>query len=124
MSARPADFDPAVIRELPMIADGSDTELADRLFDLFVTSTKKMMDKLDAAFRDTDRETYLRMVHTIKSSAGRIGAMALSAETARQELALREGGTVSAEMLASVQQHFESALAALAAYRQDHAAGT
>ena len=112
------DFDPAEIMSLPMIADGSEPDLADQLFDLYVDGTKTLLDAIDHSFREGDHEVLMRSVHTIKSSAGRIGAKALCVEAERQEHLLRSGASAEASWPGRLRERYDRSAQALAAYRQ------
>jgi HPt (histidine-containing phosphotransfer) domain-containing protein len=115
------DFDPLVIEALPMIADGSAPDLAARLFDLFTANTRTLLDDAAAAHIAGDRVVYTRTVHTLKSTAGRMGAMTLSAEAMRQESLLRGGAEPGEDWPDRLRDCAGRALAAIALYRQDRA---
>jgi two-component system, sensor histidine kinase and response regulator len=121
LSGDAADFDPAELMSLPMIADGSEPDLVDKLFDLYLNGTRTLLDTIDRAFREGDREVLLRSVHTIKSSAGRIGARALSVEARRQENLLRAGAAAEADWTARLRERYDRSATALSAYRQAQA---
>ena len=90
-SSAPAVYDPAVLAALPMVADGSDPGYVDELLTLFNDSTVDTLAHCDRALRSGDLATLRRLVHTVKSGAAQVGGMAMSAEAARQEAALRRG---------------------------------
>jgi signal transduction histidine kinase/CheY-like chemotaxis protein/HPt (histidine-containing phosphotransfer) domain-containing protein len=87
----PPVFDPAVLRALPMVADGSDPGAADEMLALFVNSVEPALRAIEAAQRTQDRERLLREVHTLKSGAAAVGALAMAALAQRTEAALRTG---------------------------------
>ena len=84
-----AVYDPAVLAALPMVADGSDPGYVDELLAYFDQSAEAALAQGDEALARGDVETLLRLVHTLKSGAAQVGGMALAAEAARQEAALR-----------------------------------
>ena len=90
-------YDPAVLAELPMVADGSQPEYADHVLDVFDKNTRKLLDSLDAALREGDTKTLLRSIHSLKSSSASVGALALAADAGRQEAHVRSGGAALAE---------------------------
>ena len=114
-----ADFEPAVVLALPMVADGSDPEFAEQLFDLFISSTNTTLDSIDQALRDGDAAVLLRAVHTLRSSAARVGAMALADEADRQERLLRSGAAYQPDWAARLRSDFKRAQAGLTAYRAE-----
>ena len=84
-------YDPAVLRKLPMVADGSDPGYVDRLLDLFARTVDQTLATIAQAIADTDLLAVQHALHSLKSSAGQVGALALAAEAARGEAALRRG---------------------------------
>ena len=84
-------FDPSVLGSLPMVLDGSDPGFADEMIDLFAVDTRKTLTAIDTATHEVDIPTLTRLVHTLKSSAAQVGALALSARAAKQEALLRDG---------------------------------
>lgn len=86
-----AVYDPSVLGDLPMVLDGSDPGFADEMLDLFTADAHKTLDAIDRATHEADIPTLTRLVHTLKSSAAQVGALALSAQASHQEAQLREG---------------------------------
>jgi signal transduction histidine kinase/HPt (histidine-containing phosphotransfer) domain-containing protein/AmiR/NasT family two-component response regulator len=114
LEAGAADFDPSVVATLPMVADGSDPEFAERMLTLFAQGTHMALDTIDQALRHADTALLLRSVHTLKSTAAQIGASALATEAARQEQLLRCGAPFPADgpvLLRRAFGRFELALA-------------
>lgn len=106
-------FDPAVIQSLPMVADGSNPEFADQVLDLFLQGTKKSLAAMDQAFRLQQHDVFLRQVHTLRSSAARVGAKELALEAERQEHLLRSGAVEESlwhELLSDKFRHAEDAI--------------
>lgn len=105
------DFDPAVLAALPMVADGSDPGFAQELLAQFDTRLDALLDAIERARADPGGDALRRPLHTLKSSAAQVGALALAAEAARQEAALRAGQAPGPDALAQLQ-------ARAAAFRQ------
>ena len=85
------DYDPGVLQALPMVADGSDPGFATELLQQFDRRCGEIIDAVQRCLDTDDGATLLRSVHTLKSSAAQVGALALAAEAARQETLLRQG---------------------------------
>jgi signal transduction histidine kinase/DNA-binding NarL/FixJ family response regulator len=113
-----AEFDPSVVGALPMVADGSEPEFAERMLVLFEQGTRATLGSIEQALRDADAALLLRSVHTLKSTAAQIGALALAAEAERQEDLLRAGALAPADGLLLLQREFEGFERALARHRQ------
>lgn len=110
----PVVFDPSVLNQLPMVADGTNPEFVGQMLDLFVEDTKRMFPAIEQAIREGDLPTLTRYVHTLKSSAAQVGALALSAEARRQEGLLRGGHPALMDwpvLLRQAFDHFELARA-------------
>ena len=111
-------FDPSVVNALPMVADGSDLGFADQILALFVEGAKTALDAIAHAVCDGDLASLTRSVHTLKSSAAQVGAMALSVEAGRQEQLLRAGAPAQANWPALLRQAFDGFELALGRHRQ------
>ena len=85
------DFDPDVLAALPMVADGSDPGYVASLLAMFTDITGEALDVMQAALARDDTDVVRRCVHSLKSSAAQVGALALSAQAAEQEAAMRAG---------------------------------
>jgi HPt (histidine-containing phosphotransfer) domain-containing protein len=94
----PPCFDPSVLSELPMIEDGSDPGYADELLDLFVEDARTMIDEIERTLASGDLAALKRGVHTLKSTAGAVGAMALAAQASASEAALRADAAPGADL--------------------------
>ena len=103
----PAVFDPSVLNELPMVVDGTNPEFVGQMLTLFVEDTKAMFSAIELAIQAGDLSTLTRYVHTLKSSAAQVGAMALAAEAKRQEALLRNGLPAQMDWSASLRQAFD-----------------
>lgn len=90
-------FDPGVLNELPMVADGSDTGFALSVLAQFMDLSSETMAACMNAAAARDAAALLRHVHTLKSTSAQIGALALSTCAAALEDRLRseEGRTTS-----------------------------
>ncbi len=84
-------YDPSILSRLPMVADGSDPNYAKQLLRQFERSLERTLETIEQSFVARDLKTVQRGVHSLKSSAGQVGALALAAEAARFEAALRRG---------------------------------
>ena len=98
--AGPAVFDPAVLAELPMVADGSQPDYAEKVLAMFARNALAALDAIEAALATRDGKTLQRKVHSLKSSAGQVGALALAEEARCQEHALRNGQSAQADWCA------------------------
>lgn len=110
-------FDPSILNALPMVADGSAPGFADMLLDLFCQSANKTLDALKQVAPDEAATTLTRSVHTFKSSALQVGAVALAREAKWQEDALRSGEPMQADWPERLVYEFERFERALALHR-------
>ena len=91
-------YDPGVMARLPMVADGSDPAYPLRLLRLFERTLGQTFGTIEQGIAAQDLKVVQRGVHSLKSSAGQVGALALAAEAARFEAALRRGELDVTEM--------------------------
>jgi len=106
-------FDPQVIQRLPMVADGSNPEFADRVLQMFADSAGTLLAEFADATDRQDRTTMQRAAHTLKSSAATVGALALAEQAREIEAALRSGTPLATgwlDELASSYERFREAL--------------
>ena len=82
-------FDPRVLNSLPMVVDGSDPDCVGQLLALFTEGAVQQLQAITRACEREDHPTLARTLHTLKSTAGQVGAAALAAEVARMEGAVR-----------------------------------
>jgi CheY-like chemotaxis protein len=82
-------FDPSIVQSLPMVADGSKPEFADRVLDLFVQNARQVLADIEQASERGDIATLQRSAHTLKSSSATVGALALSEKAKQLEMLLR-----------------------------------
>jgi two-component system sensor histidine kinase BarA len=91
-------YDPSVLAKLPMVADGSDPDYPQRLLGLFERTAATTLAAIEQGLRAGDLKGVQRGVHTLKSSAAQVGALALSGEAARIETGLRQGELALADL--------------------------
>ena len=94
-----------------------------RVFDLFESSTAKLLAELDQGLASADLALVTRAAHTLKSSSANIGATALAARGKAIEPCGREGDLDGCRAAAAgVQALFDATLAVVAALRCEEAA--
>ncbi|KFB77090.1 Hpt domain-containing protein [Candidatus Accumulibacter cognatus] len=106
-------FDPSIVQSLPMVADGSNPEFADRVLDMFTRNATTLLAAIDSAMQQGDAKALQRSAHTLKSSSATVGAMALSEKARDLEMRLRAGelpGTDWPQALRGAYDDFASAL--------------
>jgi HPt (histidine-containing phosphotransfer) domain-containing protein len=77
-----------------MVVDGTDPGFVQEMLNLFCESAKNTLATLQQGGAGETPATLTRQVHTLKSSAAQVGALALSLEAKRQEELLRAGGSM------------------------------
>ena len=107
-------FDPAVLNALPMVVDGTDPGFVQEMLNLFCESARKTLTNLQRGGAAETPATLTRQVHTLKSSAAQVGALALSREAKRQEEVLRAGGSMQPDWLERLTLEFDRFELALA----------
>ncbi len=108
-------FDPTVLARLTMVDDGSAPGYADQLLDLFMDDAQTLIGAVEASLAAGDLVALKRAVHTLKSTAGAVGAQALAAQAAAVEALLQADAapdTGIAQALRDGLSAFEQALAA------------
>ena len=110
-------FDPSVLDALPMVVDGDDPGFVDSTLALFSQDTRALLDAIHWAYAKEDHPSLLRCVHSLKSSAAQVGAMALSAQAGLQETMLRAGQAWHAGWAAGLKHEFGQFELALANHR-------
>jgi len=78
-------LDRSILRE----SLGDDQELIDEIYQLFVTTAPEIMESLLKAVKDEDLETVKNRAHSLKGSAGNIGALAMQESMRQVENACR-----------------------------------
>jgi PAS domain S-box-containing protein len=112
-----AAYDATVLAELPMVADGSQPEYADHVLRVYCDNTRKVLDAIEAALRDGEAKVLMRNIHSLKSSSGSVGALALAEEARRQEALLRAGACPQAESAALLRAQYGRFIEALEQHR-------
>ncbi len=84
-------YDPGVLASLPMVLDGSDPGFASEMLELFIQDARKTLVAIDQADSGSDWTSMTRLVHSLKSSAAQVGALAISDQARVQEALLRAG---------------------------------
>ena len=111
-------FDPSIVQSLPMVADGSKPEFADRVLDLFAQNAGQLLADIEQASNSQDIATLQRSAHTLKSSSATVGALALSEKAKQLEALLRAGQQPSSEWPSLLQETYAQFAAALARHRE------
>ena len=88
-------YEPAVLASL-RAATAADVTAIQHLLQLFCSNTRSALSAMETAMGAEDWQTLQRHAHTLKSSAGQVGAMALSRLAAGFEARLRAGERGSA----------------------------
>jgi HPt (histidine-containing phosphotransfer) domain-containing protein len=110
-------FDPSVVQSLPMVADGSAPEFADRVLDMFTQTTLRLLTAIDGAAGKGDAPTLQSSAHMLKSSSAAIGALALSEQAKQLELLLRAGKAPASDWPAVLRRSYDDFTQALARHR-------
>jgi CheY-like chemotaxis protein len=83
-------YEPAVLASL-QASTAADVAAIQNLLQLFCSNTRAALSAMEAAVASADWKLLQRHAHKLKSSAGQVGAMALSRHAAALELRLRAG---------------------------------
>jgi CheY-like chemotaxis protein len=108
-------FDPTVLARLTMVNEDSAPGYADQLLDLFLHDAQTLIGTVEASLAAGDLVALKRAVHTLKSTAGAVGAQALAAQAAAGEALLRADAAPDARIAQALRDGlsaFEQALAA------------
>ncbi|HEB95386.1 MAG TPA: response regulator, partial [Sedimenticola thiotaurini] len=95
VSAPTGDDDPHLDRELGRRRIGGNPAAYDRLLAKFALNQADVVEQAAGAMRSGDRETAQLLMHTLKSTAGAIGAVRLQELAAASEQTLRDEGSLS-----------------------------
>jgi signal transduction histidine kinase/DNA-binding response OmpR family regulator len=109
-------FDATVLGELPMVVDGTEPEFALAVLEQFLQDSGATVESALRAADLADREGALHAVHTLKSSSGQVGALALSAWAGELEHRLRSGHRLDGEGWSRLQVEHRQALLAITTY--------
>jgi HPt (histidine-containing phosphotransfer) domain-containing protein len=101
-------FDPSVLAALPMVADGSQPDFAVQVLRQFVDSLPRYLSTIADALDHGDRPALQRSLHTLKSSAAAVGAMALSRMAERAEASLRAGNPPAMDQARQMQKFIDA----------------
>jgi two-component system sensor histidine kinase BarA len=93
-------FDPSVLAALPMVADGSDPDCVANLLAMFTDGALRLVDTVAQASEREDHPGLRRALHTLKSTAGQVGAPALAAAASMLEAQARAGQFLDAGTIA------------------------
>ena len=118
-----AVFDPSVLNELPMVADGSEPEFALEVLKQFVQGSAETIKQCRQAVACDDEAGALRAVHTLKSTSAQVGAAALAAWAGDLELRLRSGERCDDETVTRLHAEHQRALQAIAGHLARHDPG-
>jgi len=95
----------------------NDEEIAREIADIFVSSSRELLDELSAAVSNGDAQGVRARAHSIKGSAGNIGAAALQQLAASIECAGRDADLATAErLLPSLRRSLQQVNDALSAW--------
>jgi signal transduction histidine kinase/CheY-like chemotaxis protein len=97
-----AVYEPAVLASLLGVSKDGDAARLQNLLGMFCSSVQTSIVEMQAAMDAADWRTLQRGAHTLKASAGQVGAMALSSQAAILELRLRAGEPGRASDLAQL----------------------
>jgi CheY-like chemotaxis protein/HPt (histidine-containing phosphotransfer) domain-containing protein len=109
-------FDPSVLAELPMVADGTEPEFAFLVLEQFIRDSAGTVEVSCYAAAVADHEGALHGVHTLKSNSAQIGALALAAWAGELEGHLRTGHPVDGDSWSRLLAEHRQALLAIRAY--------
>ena len=82
-----------------MVRLGDDSKLVNEILHLFIDTIPKQTEALKAAVEETNTELIQYTAHTIKGSAGNIGAEKLAGKASLLEIAGKEGNIQSTDSL-------------------------
>jgi two-component system, sensor histidine kinase and response regulator len=86
-------YEPGVLAQLPMVADGSKPEFVREMLELFSSTAQALFADMDSALAAGRHGDVLRMLHTLGSSSAQVGALELSEQSRTLERRFREGGS-------------------------------
>lgn len=110
-------FDAAALEQLQLPLPGGKETLARKTVRMYLDTTPKLLDDLEAAAQTRQQESVRLAAHTLKSSSAIVGALALSAAAKQLEQAAKEGKAEHAlNAVQEIRQHFQWAQEALEAH--------
>ena len=112
---RSSPVDPAALEQLRAMRQG-DSDLLLEVIELFLQETPDRLAALRDGLNRSDLPMVLRVAHTIRGSAGHLGARTLTALCARVEEKIRQGKPINAAFtLASIEEEVDRVREALIA---------
>jgi signal transduction histidine kinase/DNA-binding response OmpR family regulator len=112
-SSRVALFDPSILAEMPMVADGSDPGFAAQVLERYLKTGADQIDECGKAIAAGDDKTSLRCVHMLKSSSAQVGALDVAAIATEIETGARSGRRLDANDIAQLDGAFRRAVGAI-----------
>ncbi len=88
-SPAPPAYDPSVLQALPMVADGSQPDCLHEMLEIFNTGLADLLDTLPLRIHQGEAAGARLTLHSLKSSAACVGALAISALAAEGEALLQ-----------------------------------
>jgi signal transduction histidine kinase/CheY-like chemotaxis protein/HPt (histidine-containing phosphotransfer) domain-containing protein len=89
---RPRAFVPAIIESLPMVADGTQPELVNRILSMFTKDTAHLLSTIEHGVATGDAAKVQRAMHTLKGTSSTVGAIELAEKSKTMHTLLRAGG--------------------------------
>jgi two-component system, sensor histidine kinase and response regulator len=115
---RPRAFVPAIIASLPMVADGTDPELANRILTMFHKDTVGMIESIENSIAAEDVPRTQRALHTLKGTCSTVGALELAEIAKNMHALLRGGGKPATAWAAELRAAFARYEHSVMRYRQ------
>jgi two-component system, sensor histidine kinase and response regulator len=115
---RPRAFDPAILQALPMIADGSEPELANRILSMFSKDTATLLADIERGVVTGDAIEVQRALHTLKGTSSTVGAIELTDKAKAMHTLLRGGTKPASEWPQELREAFTRYEEAVAQFRR------
>ena len=112
-----------VLASLMMVGDRSVPGYADELLALFLDDARALIETVEVSLAAGDLVALKRAVHTLKSTAGAVGAQALAAQAAAGEALLQADAAPDAGIAQALRNGLSAFEKALAGERARGAAG-
>lgn len=95
---------------LSMLKEAMEDEFTE-LVEVFLESSSELLDDMSKAYAEGDVDTFVRSVHSLKSSSGNLGCEPLSEMAAKLEAASKSSGQLPADanVVAELRAAFETA---------------
>lgn len=102
------------IAQMARLKEWGGRELQTKMVDLFLTHAKGRMDQIREGVSDSEPETAETGAHTLKSSAGNVGAQRVQRLAQEAEILAEEGNLEGLQsLLPGLEQEFDAACVAL-----------